>query len=265
MRAVEPLKGIAPYVGGKRVLAPRIINIIERTKHETYAEPFVGMGGVFFRRRYCPKAEAVNDVSSDVATLFRILQRHYLAFLEMLRWQLTTRAEFERLVSTNADTLTDLERAARFFYLQITAFGGKVAGRNFGIDPAHRGAFDVTRLVPLLEAYHERLAGVVIERLPYAEFIARYDRPGTLFYLDPPYFGSEHYYGKGVFGAPDFARLEELLRTLKGHFIMTLNDAPEIRKLFGSRYRVQVAKLTYTVHGRGVAKPVRELIISSRR
>jgi hypothetical protein len=46
----------------------------------------------------------------------------------------------------------------------------------------------VTRLAPLLEEVHERLAGVVIERLPYGELIRRYDRPETLFYLYPPYW-----------------------------------------------------------------------------
>ena len=82
--------------------------------HDTYAEAFVGMGGVFLRRSARPRAEVINDRGRDVANLFRILQRHYPQFLETLRFQLTTRAEFERLVATRADTLTDLERAARF-------------------------------------------------------------------------------------------------------------------------------------------------------
>lgn len=145
---VEPLKGIAPYVGGKRLLAGEIIKHIERTPHRAYVEPFVGMGGVFFRRRERARVEVVNDLSADVATLFRVLQRHYLAFVEMLRWQLTTRHEFERLVGTDPATLTDLERAARFFYLQKTAYGGKVAGRNFGVSVAEGASFDITRIVP---------------------------------------------------------------------------------------------------------------------
>src|SRR5258708_4808327 len=129
------------------------------------------MGGVFFRRRHAPAAEVVNDINRDVATLFRVLQRHYVAFLDMMKFQLTTRAEFERLSATAAETLTDLERAARFLYLQRTAFGGKVAGRNFAISRDRPGRFDITRLVPMLEEVHTRLAGVVIECLPWQEFI----------------------------------------------------------------------------------------------
>jgi DNA adenine methylase len=164
---VRPVSPAAPYIGGKRNLARRLVDLIEAIPHRTYAEPFVGMGGVFLRRRSRPAAEVINDWSRDVWTFYRVLQRHYVAFLEMLRFQLTSRAEFERLMKVDPDTLTDLERAARFLYLQRTAFGGKVAGRNFGVSHHRPGRFDVTRLGPMLEELHERLAGVIIERLPW--------------------------------------------------------------------------------------------------
>jgi DNA adenine methylase len=257
----RPLKGIAPYVGGKRLLASAIIALIQQEKHTTYVEPFVGMGGVFFRRPERARAEVINDLSGDVATLFRVLQRHYLAFVEMLRWQLTTRAEFERLAAANVETLTDLERAARFFYLQKTCFGGKVAGRTFGVSPNEAAAFDVTRIVPELEAYHARLAGVTIERQSYDRLIPAYDRPGTLFFIDPPYLGTEHYYGKGMFARADFERLADILAKLSGRFILTINDCPEARAIFG-RFRLSSRGLHYGV-GTG-AKKVRELIVRSR-
>ena len=260
---IVPLKGVAPYVGGKRLLAPFLVDLIERTPHSIYVEPFAGMGGVFFRRRSRPRSEVINDFSKDVATLFRVLNRHYMAFVQMLQWQITTRAGFERLVATDPSTLTDLERAARFFYLQKTAFGGKVAGRNFGVSPGERGAFDVTRIVPELEAYHERLAGVVIECLPYAEVFARYDREDTLFFVDPPYIGSEHYYGREMFGRADFTHLADLLAGLKGRFILTINDCPEARRLYG-RFRVLSRGLHYGIGGGAKTKKVRELIVQGR-
>ncbi len=82
---------VAPYIGGKRNLARRLADRIEAIPHDLYAEPFVGMGGVFLARRRAAPIEVINDISTDVATLFRILQRHYQAFLDMLRWQLTSR------------------------------------------------------------------------------------------------------------------------------------------------------------------------------
>jgi DNA adenine methylase len=159
---------------------------------------------------------------------------------------LTTRTEFERLVATNPETLTDLERAARFLYLQRTAFGGKVSGRNFGVSAGRSGRFNLTTLEPMLEDVHSRLAGVVIECLPYAEFIARYDSPGTLFYLDPPYWGCEGDYGKAMFGRSDFERLAAQLAGIKGRFLMSINDVPEIRELF-VRFDLQEVETSYSV------------------
>ena len=124
---------VAPYLGGKRNLARRIVERIGAIPHTTYAEPFVGMGGIFLRRPFRAKSEVINDISEDVATLFRVLQRHLLPLMDMLRWQITSRVEFERLVRATPGSLTDLERAARFLYLQRTAFGGKIEGRNFGV------------------------------------------------------------------------------------------------------------------------------------
>ncbi len=123
--------------------------------------------------------------------------------------------------------MTDLERAARFLYLQRLTFGGKVAGRVFGISPNTPARFDLTKLEPMLAEAHERLAGVVIECLPYRAFIQRYDRPHTLFYIDPPYWGSEDYYGKGMFDELDFTALAAQLSGIKGGFILSINDTPE--------------------------------------
>jgi DNA adenine methylase len=260
-RPVAALKPAAGYIGGKRVLAKAVIAQIERIPHEAYAEVFVGMGGVFFRRREAASAEVINDRSGDVATFFRVLQRHYLAFVEMLRWQVASRREFERLMATDPATLTDLERAARFLYVQRLAFGGKVAGRTFGVSPALSSRFDVTKIIPMLEELHERLAGVVIESLDWSDFLRRYDRPGTLFYLDPPYWGSEKDYGDG-FSRADFERMAEALRGLQGRFILSINDVPAIRKAFAG-FTMKPVGVTYTV-GVGKARKARELIITDR-
>jgi len=243
---INPTLPVAPWLGGKRNLAKRITRIIETTPHTLYAEPFVGMGGIFLRRAMRPKSEVINDLGRDIANLFRILQRHYPQFLDCLRFQLTTRTEFERLVDTRPETLTDLERAARFLYLQRTAFGGKVSGRNFGVSPDRSARFNLTTLEPMLEDVHARLAGVVIECLPYADFITRYDRPGALFYLDPPYWGCEDDYGKAMFTPEDFQHLAKLMADLKGKALMSMNDTPEIREIFTGFDLVEV-ETSYTV------------------
>ncbi|WP_199085486.1 DNA adenine methylase [Bosea sp. ASV33] len=258
-RTVMPVRPPAAYIGGKKQLAARIVALIERIPHQSYAEPFVGMGGVFLRRGAVPKAEIINDVSADVTTLFRILQRHYVAFMDTLRFQLTSRRDFERLLSVDPSTLTDLERSARFLYLQRLAFGGKVVGRSFGVSPGLPGRFDVTKLAPLLADIAERLAGVIIENLPFETFIDRYDGPGVLFYLDPPYHGCEGDYGAGVFDRASFRRLANRLARLKGAFVLSINDTPDIREIFAA-FALEEVSLTYTITD-GAATEARELII----
>ncbi len=260
---VAPVSPPAPYLGGKRNLAKRICAAIAATPHRTYVEPFVGMGGIFLRRDARPRVEVINDISEDVATLFRVLQRHHRAFLDMLKWQICSRTEFERLRAADPATLTDLERAARFLYLQRLAFGGKVEGRTFGIDRRTPARFDVTKLRDTLPEIHERLAGVVIERLPYSELIRRYDGPDVLFYLDPPYWNCERDYGVGVFERADFERLADQLAAIEGKFILSINDTPGAREVFG-RFAIETVAVTYTIATAAVGSVRRnELIITS--
>lgn len=265
MTDVRPVRPVAPYLGGKRNLAGRLCRMIDAIPCETYVEPFVGMGGIFLRRSRRSRSEVINDLSGDVANLFLVLQEHYPFLLDMLRWRLTSRAEFERLAALPADRLTDLQRAARFLYLQRLAFGGKVAGRNFGVDRRTPGRFDVTKLEPLLGDLHERLAGVVIERLPYHELIRRYDGPGTLFYLDPPYWGCEADYGADAFGRDDFGRMAEQLAGIAGRFILSINDTPGARETFG-RFAIAEVETTYTIAtaSSGAGKRAGELIVTNR-
>ena len=258
MNAIKP---VAPYVGGKSLLAKEIIRRIQAIPHRTYAEPFVGMGGVFLRRPEAAKAEVINDINRDVWCLFRVLQDHYAVFIDYLRFRLASRTEFERLQAVNPDTLTDIQRAARFLYLQRMTFGGKVSGRVFGVAPDRSSRFDLTRLVPMLDDLHSRLAGVVVECLPYSDFIPRYDRPETLFYLDPPYWDCETYYGKEAFHRDDFANLASLLETLKGRFILSLNDTPGVRETFAA-FKIETVKTSYSVNS-GSPKPTTEVIISN--
>lgn len=261
MRPIEPANPAAPYIGGKRILSKKVIHKINQTPHEAYAEPFVGMGGVFLRRDQAPKMEVINDINGDVANLFRILQRHYPQFMETLRFQITSRREFDRLSRTDPSTLTDLERAARFLYLQRLAFGGKVRGQNFGVS-MQGGRFNLLKLAPQLEEIHERMAGVTIENLPWRAFIERYDRPGMLFYLDPPYWGSEDDYGKDVFTRAEFSELAEVLARIKGRFILSLNAVQGVFETFAG-FSIEEVDCTYSIAGGTHSKAVTEVIISA--
>lgn len=136
-----------------------------------------------------------------------------------------------------------------------------MTGQTFGVDKSGGARFNMTRLAPLLEDVYERLTGVVIECLPWSEFIARWDRPGMQFYLDPPYFGNEADYGKGVFSVGDFNRRAGILTGIQGRFLLSINDRPEIREAF-SGFQIEEVSLTYSVNG-GKGAPAKELIVTN--
>jgi DNA adenine methylase len=259
--SVQPVAPAAGYIGGKRNLASRLVRIIDAVECDLYAEPFVGMGGIFLRRRRRPRAEVINDISGDVATFFRVLQEHYPYLLDMLRFRVASRAEFDRLKALPPERLTDLQRAARFIYVQRLAFGGKVTDRSFGVDTSQGARFNIVKLEPVLAEIHDRLSGVVIEQLAFGEFIRRYDRPGTLFYLDPPYWGCETDYGQDVFVRDDFERLAEQLRGIRGRFLMSINDASGVRETFAG-FRMSEFETTYTLT-KGKATKAAELLIGN--
>lgn len=79
------------------------------------------------------------------------------------------------------------------------------------------------------------------------------DASDTLFYLDPPYWDCEKDYGKNIFSKNDFYALKEILDSLKGKFILSLNDVPEVRDLFKG-YNIQDKKIRWSVNQKAAAE-----------
>ena len=159
---VKPTEPIAPYLGGKRLLAKTIVPIIEKIPHNIYAEPFMGMGGIFFRRTQKPKCEAINDINSEIVNMFRMVERFPDYLADMLKFKICSRAEFKQMLATPPLLLTELERAVRYLYIQKNAFGGKVRGQAFGVDVGRSGRLISEKLIPQIQELHRRLAGVYI-------------------------------------------------------------------------------------------------------
>jgi DNA adenine methylase len=257
---VRPVNPVAPYLGGKRNLAGRICALLREIPHYTYVEPFVGMGGIFLRRERRPKAEVINDLSGDVANLYRVARRHYQPLVEEFDWIVSSRVEFDRQRKVDPTTLTDIERAARFLYLQRIAFGGKVTGRTFGVSPREPSLLRVANLRADLRRLRDRLETVTIEQLPYSDVIRRYDTSETLFYLDPPYWGCEGDYGDD-FTRADFQRLADQLAGIQGGFLLSINDTPGAREVFAP-FSIESVPVTYTIGtANGAGQRAGELIV----
>lgn len=232
---------IIPWIGGKRRLASQIMATF--TDHTCYVEPFAGAAAIFFAKEPV-KVEVLNDINGDLVNLYRVVQHHLDEFVRQFRWALSSRQLFEWAKATAPTTLTDIQRAARFFFLQKQAFGGKVDGQTFGTATTAPARLNLLRIEESLSEAHLRLNGVVVEHLPWADVVTRYDRPHTLFFMDPPYWGTAGY---GVeFGLEQYARMADLMRSMKGRAVVTVNDIPAMREAFAGMPMNRVA-IRYTV------------------
>lgn len=251
---VNPL---VPWIGGKSRLAKRIIPLFP--EHTCYVEAFAGGAALFFRKAQA-EVEVLNDINGDLVNLYRVVQHHLDEFINQFKWSLISRQMYGWLNTTRPETLTDIQRAARFYYLQRQGFGGKVEGRTFGTATTSPPKLDLTRIGESLSLAHLRLARTTIEHLPWADCIRRYDRPHTLIYCDPPYYGTEGY-GVG-FGLEQYDLLAEMARTIQGHMIISVNDIPEMRRAFDG-LSIATAEICYTVGGSGRAGKSGELIVAN--
>lgn len=211
---------------------------------------------MFFHKDPSP-VEVLNDLDGEVVNFFRVCQWHYEELLRFLRFHLVSREWFEMYRSADPATLTDIERAARLFYLHKNSFAGLVRNPSYGYTLSRPAKLNLERVPEVIEKAHKRLQRVQIERSPYEKILARYDRPSTLFYLDPPYWNRKLY--RFNFAEADFVKLEERVSAIHGKFILSLNDTPEVRKLF-SRFRLREVELAYTAQ-RKAHKRFPELLI----
>lgn len=105
-------KPFLPWVGGKRRLAPDILPMFP--EHTCYVELFCGAGALFFMKQPS-RVEVINDVNGELVNLYRVVQRHLEEFIRQFKWALSSREIYRWMQVTPTETLTDIQRAARFF------------------------------------------------------------------------------------------------------------------------------------------------------
>jgi DNA adenine methylase len=232
--------GPLAYIGGKNRLAAKIIRLLP--EHTAYVEPFAGGAQVFFHKTPS-KVEVLNDLDGEIVNLLRVLQWHHEELIRYLAYTVASRCWFDLLAKTDPATLTDIQRAGRFFYLQKNCFGGLVVKQHYHYVVTQAPNFNPQRLPTVIAKAHQRLQRVQIESLPYQQVLERYDRPATCFYMDPPYWRRKFY--RHNFSDEDFAELERRLHKIRGRFLLSLDDHHEVRKLFGG-WRITPIRIVYT-------------------
>jgi len=247
---------LIPYIGGKTRLAKAIIALLP--PHRTYVEVFGGGAQVLLRKKPS-EVEILNDIDDDLVTLYRVVQYHWEEFIRCLRFQLSSRTWFSLLQRTDPKTLTDIQRATRFYYLQKGSFGGLVRKRAYHYFIAKQPNFNPNRVAEVIEAVHARLAHVQIECLPFEQLLPKFDSDQTCYFLDPPYLNRTLY--NHNFTLSDFETLAAILIKIKGKFILTVSDDREMHMLF-EPFSLFSTSLVYTAK-KDARKRFQELLVAN--
>lgn len=224
-------------MGGKSRLRKRIINMLP--EHICYVEPFFGAGWVYFGKEKS-KVEVINDVDKELINLFRMLKEHPEEVERVLKYEIISRDSFEAYKKMNVDHMTEIQRAVRYLYIINNSFASK--GVSFGYGALKEPSKKIFNQD--LKELRDRLMNTYVENKSAFDVIERYDRPGTLFFCDPPYLDTTGYGEK--FGLEDHIRLRDVLSNIQGKFILTINDHERIRELYKD-FNIEDVEVMYSV------------------
>ena len=267
---MSEIKSPLRYPGGKSRAVQRMKYLLPDAFDE-YREPFVGGGSFFlYLKQKRPELKIwINDLNPELYYFWKYAQ----ADSEKLARELAKVKEkrengqelFNELLQIKVSSLTEFERAIRFFILNRITFSGVVESGGYS-QLAFESRFTdssverVSRLGPLLE-------GIKITQLDYRHLLRDGD-DSVLTFLDPPYFKAtkSRLYGKnGIlhtsFSHEEFAREMEKCRHC---WLITYDDSPEIRKNFAFAH-IYEWELQYGMNNykKGKAEKGSELFITN--
>jgi DNA adenine methylase len=203
--------------------------------------------------------EVLNDINGDLVNFYRCVRFHADPLLTELEFVLNSRQEFHDF--RHQPGLTDIQRAARWFFRNKTCFGGARMD-SFGAGVAGGGANNSrSARMESIRALNLRLDRVNIEQLDWQRCLDLYDRPDSFFFLDSPYTDCD----AGMYSEwteTDVRRLHDRVLQLRGRWIITLNDTAAIREIFAGCEIRSVSRARGICNEGKDAQPYRELIIT---
>ncbi|MEE1076501.1 MAG: Dam family site-specific DNA-(adenine-N6)-methyltransferase [Acutalibacteraceae bacterium] len=245
------------WIGGKNRLKKYIIPLIPEDT-ERYIEVFGGAGWVLFGKEQHPKQmEVFNDIDGNLINLYRQIKCNCDELQKEVDW-LQSRELFNeyRYQIENNIQLTDLQRAARYLYIIKCSFGSTKT--SFATAPK-----SINNIISRLPDYQKRLSKVIIENRGFEQLIKTYDRPKALFYLDPPYVDTEKYYTAFDFKISDHKRLNSLLKSIKGRFILSYNDCELIREMYKDYNIIEINRTNLLSSNTANRSNFKEVIITN--
>lgn len=222
----DSINSFMAWVGGKKALRDEILARFPRN-YKRYIEVFGGAGWVLFHKPPGNDFEVFNDFNGNLVNLYRCVREQPEALRNELRYMLNSRLDFEYMKGMlhSQAVLPDVRRAA--YYYALIRYSYAAGTSTFGSQP-----HAMWNNFPLIESAAGRLQKVVIENKDCVKLIRQYDRPESFFYCDPPYYNADQYYETVSSDGFDHAGLADALLGIKGKFLLSYNDCPEIRALY---------------------------------
>lgn len=214
------LKTPISYYGGKQNLVTTILPLIP--KHNTYIEPFVGGGAIFWSKKPS-EVEIINDYNRELINFYECVQNEFVELEKMVRISLHSRSIHAdaTVIYNNPHMFDKLKRAWAVWVLAAQSFSSMLDG-TWGYDKL-KGTTS-QKIANKREGFTEdlsiRIQNVQIENTDALRIIESRDYKDAFIYCDPPYFNSDcgHYDG---YSKEDFENLLKLLSRIKGKFLMS--------------------------------------------
>ncbi len=228
------------WLGGKGRLAERIQPLLPKPeRHLTYVEPFCGGASILFSRRPAG-IEVINDANGDVVHFFQTLRDHGDDLRAYLQGTPYARQVFEDWREKSPDTLTPLERAARFFTLSRASFmasGDRKPSWAYARIDDNRARSVMKVVDDELLKVRDRLRQVYIEHGDALDVITRFDAPQTVFYCDPPYHPDTRSDGGYADELEDHDELLDTLEAVQGMVALSGYPHPSYDRLEANGWR----------------------------
>ncbi len=255
------------YPGGKFYALGLIKPYILACPHDEYREPFVGGGSVFFTKKKAAY-NIINDIDEELVTTYRILQNSETRdqLVKMVQKEVASKERWREVFEFVPKN--DLEVAFKYYYLNRTSFSGKLISPAWGY--REKRSLPPSRWSEKILPCGKLLEGVEITCADFEDIINRKAKGKcVLMFVDPPYFKPQkkkHY--RHGFTLQDHIRLAECLKKTKYNFILTYEDAEEVRELYSWAY-INDIEFSYRVDNSAINEGVRrkgaELIITNFR
>lgn len=264
------IKAILPYFGGKRNLAPQIVEAMG--PHKVYWEPFCGSMAVLMLKPPC-EMETVNDLHGDLINLARVIQDKELGFelydklYRMCYAEQFFREAKERWMSRPKTVykMADMGRAYDYFVVSWMGLNG-VSGTErcnyqFALRWCRGGGQGARRWRSVIESmpvWHKRLQNVVILQRDAFEILENIkDEKETVVYCDPPYFDKSDKYVHDFSPEQHEQLAQSLRRFKKARVIVSYYDDPKLDNLYEGFSKIYLNVSTQSLRNatRGKKKP----------